>query len=68
MDIKSLEEAEAKPVRDVVRSQRFTQAQWSEIEAAAKIAGMSISRFIRACALTQAREILEQKKRPGKVR
>jgi len=62
MNIKDLEEVEPKPTRDVVRSQRFTQEQWREIEEAAALAGMSASRFIRACAVSQAREINSKKK------
>jgi len=45
-----------------VRSQRWTQEQWQEIERAAKLAGMGAANFIRGCALSQAREILSQGK------
>ncbi|MHB8978781.1 MAG: hypothetical protein ACYDAI_19225 [Trichloromonadaceae bacterium] len=67
MDIERLQEEELKPVRELVRAQRYTEGQWAEIEEAARLAGMVPGKFIRACVLTQVREILS-KKRPGKVR
>lgn len=67
MDIERLQEEELKPARELVKAQRYTESQWAEIEEAARIAGMVPGKFVRACVLTQAREILA-KKRPGKVR
>jgi len=64
MQIKDLKDLEEKPLRELVKGQRYTEDQWAEIEAAAKKAGMAPGKFVRACALTQAREI--NSKRKGK--
>lgn len=60
MKLKDLAQVEEpKPTRELIRSQRYTEAQWSEIEKAAKKAGMLPGRFVRACVLSQVREILK---------
>lgn len=59
-NLKRLQEADQKDLREIVRAVRWTKEQWAEVESAAKKAGMQPSRFIRACTLSQAREITKK--------
>jgi hypothetical protein len=57
MDIEEIQASNPDPCDQMVKEQLYSEDEWNEILRAASLAGMKPDSYVRACVLTQTREI-----------